>query len=129
MLKVLNCASICKYSLKNNKCPNKFCQLTHFKQSSSTLFPSLRRKKMGKYKSIESRMQNKINDPFEDWLINIVGLPQYLDKFRETGSTEPSMIPFFDEDLFRNDIRIKNEDHIKLFILGVEKYKNINNIK
>eukprot|EP01084_Bolivina_argentea_P229742 387682_1 len=59
---------------------------------------------------------------FENWLCNIVKLPQYLQSFKKNEYDDIRMIEYLDENTMKNEISIKNI-HCKLLLRKVNEFK------
>ena len=60
---------------------------------------------------------------FESWLIEIVGLEQYLINFKETECNDVRMIEFFDDECLENEIGIKTTLHRRLIMKKANEFK------
>eukprot|EP01084_Bolivina_argentea_P204502 349240_1 len=60
--------------------------------------------------------QNRCQIKFEQWLIDIVKLPQYLQLFEGNEYNDIRLIEFFDRETIENEIGIKKKLHCKLLL-------------
>eukprot|EP01084_Bolivina_argentea_P057234 104606_1 len=77
--------------------------------------------------------ENEVEDKkcvikFKYWLCQIVGLKQYMSLFIKSQDNDIRMVPYFDEDMIRNDVGINKKGHLRLILDEVNEFRKMQTV-